>query len=79
MKLEEGQTKSGNDIIVIPTGFMLVWAAENCQYIRWSFAGDVADTERSRITLNALLDSFPEVKTGIPGAVELLKVWGGRL
>ena len=29
-----------------------------------SFSGDVADTARARDTLQGLLDSFPEAKTG---------------
>jgi len=78
-KFQDGQMEGGANILVIPSGFATVTAAENCTYLRWSFCGDERDAARANLTLQGLCDSFADLKTGTVPYADYAKYIGCRV
>ena len=58
----DGMDAMGNCIVSIPTGYIIMTAMTNCNYLRWVFAGDDRDSERVKQSLQMICDIFPDVK-----------------
>ena len=69
-KFESGNTAKGHSMIVIPSGFMIMTAAENATMLRWPLISDDADKQRVSSGLRNLLDSFPEFRVEAQGRAQ---------
>ena len=78
VKFKDGVTQDGSCIVSIPTGYVIVTAACNCSYLRWSFCGDDRDRTRVQQALQEILDSFPDLK-GTAGYADFGRFLGCRV
>lgn len=53
---------SDDQIIMIPSGFVLLTASEGSKAMRWNVSADDADKARTKFMLSAVLASFPEFR-----------------
>ena len=60
-------THTDVDLLVVPSGYLTIVAANTSRWIRWSIAGDEADRVRTETGLQSMLDSFPEVRQPASG------------
>jgi len=68
--IEGGAMEDGNNMFVVPTGFLMVQAGNNANLLRWSFSGDDEDLGRTKDTLQGLLTSFPELRAEKKGYIK---------
>lgn len=54
-------------LAVLPTGMIMIYASSGCTGIRWSLAGDEADTNRVQLHLKHVIEAFPEMATPSTG------------
>ena len=70
-RFENGNTARGHSMIVIPSGFMILTAADGATMLRWPLVSDEADKQRVSSGLHSLLDSFPEFRAESQGHAQL--------
>jgi hypothetical protein len=73
-----GITMTGDCVISLPTGFVFITACSDCNYLRWSFSGDHSDAVRAKVSLQNIIDSFPEKKQ-TSGYVDYARFLGLRV
>jgi hypothetical protein len=73
-----GITMTGDCILSLPTGFVFITACSDCNYLRWSFSGDQGDAVRAKVSLQNIIDSFPEKKQ-TAGYVDYARFLGLRV
>ena len=49
------------NLVLIPTGFVVLETSDECCGLRWAVSGDASDGERVKMQLKELLASFPEM------------------
>jgi hypothetical protein len=54
-------------IVVVPTGFVIITISTGCIGLRWSMSSDDADTNRVKLGLDKLITSFPEMGNASTG------------
>ncbi len=73
-----GITITGDCILSLPTGFVFITACSDCNYVRWSFSGDQGDAVRAKVSLQNIIDCFPEKKQ-TSGYVDYARFLGLRV
>ena len=59
-------------VLIIPTGFMVMMCSSGAVGLRWSMSSDDADLERVKLSLTSLLESFPEMRNPSTGHSQFL-------
>ena len=78
-RFKDGVTTSGQNCLIIPSGFMVLRAGRNVRCLQWSLVADQADHNRVRNTMQLLLDSFAELKAADSPYVPLGQHWNLRV
>ena len=60
------------DIIVIPSGTIMIVGSYACHYVRSVVSGDESDKNRTRFIIKNLQHSFPEFRSASTGYSEYL-------
>ena len=64
LKADAGDEK----ILLLPTGFLMLFGSCGSQCVRWGVSSDSDDTNRVKYMLSEALNSFPEFRNGKFGA-----------
>jgi hypothetical protein len=73
---EDEAEQNGQRLIVIPTGFFILQAAEGSSFVRWGLTADDRDIGRTKLALQQMTQAFPELrdrKTGYLSFLEFLE------
>ncbi len=65
-----------NDVVLLPSGFVMMSASNTCVYDRWVVSGDQDDARRVSSMLESLITEFTETRnpaSGHPAFVEYLR------
>ena len=57
----DGVALGGESVLVIPSGFVVVFALQDARVLRWPIVGDQVDLQRISDALGNLIVSFPEL------------------
>ena len=70
------QEDSGENAILIPSGFMLVMSCSNARILQWSLVADMSDTNRVKDSLRNVLTSFTELRNPETGYMQFAEHLG---
>ncbi len=65
-----------NDVVLLPSGFVMMSASNTCVYARWVVSGDQEDARRVSSMLESLITEFTEIRnpaSGRPAFVDYLR------
>lgn len=62
---------TANNMVLIPSGFLLCVASHGSMVFRWSVSGDSVDSSRVRTTLQQLMKSYKEYMLPTHGVIQL--------
>ena len=60
VRFEGASGPNGESVIVVPSGFLIAYAASNVRFLRWALVADQADAARVKVALKNILQSFSE-------------------
>ena len=60
VRFEGAGGPNGESVIVVPSGFLIAYAASNVRFLRWALVADQADAARVKVALKNILQSFSE-------------------
>jgi hypothetical protein len=61
-----------NDVVLLPSGFVMMSASRTCVYARWVVSGDQEDARRVSSMLESLITEFTEIRNPASGHVAFL-------
>ena len=71
---DEGEAEqNGQRLIVIPTGFFILQAAEQSSFVRWGLTADDRDIGRTKLALQQMTQAFPELRDRKTGCLSFLE------
>ena len=57
-------------VVVLPTGFIFLFASQGCRGLRWTLNSDAGDKERNIMMLKKILECYPELSNASRGYMQ---------